>query len=507
MAIKLFISKLLTIKNGKSEKNIHKVRARKQRIDLCNGWLYIELQLFIPTDICDPESCYNLFLPVLSDGKSTYALPPLIIDNSRVSIGDTAFYSYNEFDKNYCVFREKSKNGSIYTYQCCVPFEHVAEFSETIDMEEMGELKSDRNLLPVGRIEIIRKLRIYRPDFKVSFVRPDIFEIKSQRDFFRARIEFLQGESLIFSGIRDNKKVLDEIEKTINDYTNNEDITVKRIYVSAWLAPDGDFKKNIQTSGERAEALASQIVKRYKKVNFDRISADIQGENWRGLYGSIEKDRNLSITEKNDLLQILKSTEESEERKIRIKEYNKGITYRYLLNNIYPRLTYMEYHIKYDINPITPERARLLIKDKPWLLNLKEITDIGFGYPNGSKEFEEVVDIAYKTYPSNPISAINKAAIELRRHNLSLMDKYLLPHTFDKRSYNNSGIYFMLIHQTEKAEEFFKKAIEAGDKNAVYNLKELSKLNKSLEAYRQEVGKHKAYLGGTRCYDSSLPLK
>jgi Flp pilus assembly protein TadD len=97
-------------------------------------------------------------------------------------------------------------------------------------------------------------------------------------------------------------------------------------------------------------------------------------------------------------------------------------------------------------------------------------------YPEGSKEFMEVFEIAVKIFPDDPIANLNAAASALLTKDLSRAERYL--QRADKSTpeyYNNLGVLSMMQGNNARAKNLFQRASDADMDAATRNLEELRK--------------------------------
>jgi tetratricopeptide (TPR) repeat protein len=155
-----------------------------------------------------------------------------------------------------------------------------------------------------------------------------------------------------------------------------------------------------------------------------------------------------------------------------------GQTYRTLLENYYPPLRRTDYTIAYNVRAFSVEEAKEVIRTNPKLLSLNEMYLVAQTYPENSKEFKEVFDIATRLYPNEPIAILNSAAADIEGGNHQAAIDRLNRIENDPRSWNNLGVGHARMSNPAKAKEYFEKAAARGDADAKANLEELNKTTK-----------------------------
>lgn len=91
----------------------------------------------------------------------------------------------------------------------------------------------------------------------------------------------------------------------------------------------------------------------------------------------------------------------------------------------YPALRHSDYHIKYKIRPFNVEEAKKLITTRPQLLSQNEMFMVAQTYEPGSKEFNEVMEIAVRMFPNDPTANLNAACMRLNAGDAESAKPYL----------------------------------------------------------------------------------
>jgi tetratricopeptide (TPR) repeat protein len=120
------------------------------------------------------------------------------------------------------------------------------------------------------------------------------------------------------------------------------------------------------------------------------------------------------------------------------------------------------------------EEAKAIIKTNPKYLSLNEMYLVARTYPEGSREFNEVFDIATRLFPGEPVAIVNASAVDIETGNFRVALERLLKVADRKDALNNLGVAYARMGQYDKARKCFEEAISSGDELAEHNLKELS---------------------------------
>lgn len=99
--------------------------------------------------------------------------------------------------------------------------------------------------------------------------------------------------------------------------------------------------------------------------------------------------------------------------------------YRTLLTLCYPALRHSDYHITYKVKPFDVEEAKQIMKTRPQLLSLNELFMVAQTYEVGSKEFNKVMELAVRMYPTDETANLNAAIIRLNNGDADAAKPYL----------------------------------------------------------------------------------
>lgn len=156
-----------------------------------------------------------------------------------------------------------------------------------------------------------------------------------------AYIDFPLNSTVIDPNYRDNTRRLEEIRSTIDSVLNADRSLLRYIHLKGYASPEGTYSNNERLARERTNSL-----RRYIIDNFDIpgrfISADYEPENWEGLRDYVKTSQ---LPERQALLDIIDSNLDPDPKLARIAERFPQ-TYRFLLENVFPKLRRTDYLIE-----------------------------------------------------------------------------------------------------------------------------------------------------------------
>ena len=136
--------------------------------------------------------------------------------------------------------------------------------------------------------------------------------------------------------------------------------------------------------------------------------------------------------------------------------------YRYLLQNVYPRLRRSDYEITFEYKEFTLEEAKEIYKTKPYQLSVREIWDVANTFEKGSDEYNRAMQTAVNLYPESSEVATTLANIALRQDDL-LKAETLLSRAGDSAEAENArAILYMKQQRWEDAESALQRAAAKG---------------------------------------------
>ncbi|GAB6119380.1 DUF3575 domain-containing protein [Dysgonomonas termitidis] len=181
-------------------------------------------------------------------------------------------------------------------------------------------------------------------------------EIEYRHEIGSACILFPLDRYVVYPEYGDNRQELAKIARSVGTVLDIPGSRIESITLEAYASPEGALNHNISLSEQRAAALRDYMVAAY---GFDAgcFSVRSKGENWEGLRTAVTDSGALTGEEKAGLLQILDLTDISA-RKTRLKAYNGGKPYAYLLREVYPSLRVCEYRISYTVPAAAGDTAK-----------------------------------------------------------------------------------------------------------------------------------------------------
>lgn len=362
-------------------------------------------------------------------------------------------------------------------YQTTLPFHEwqrdarLVLKTEVIGCADCSDLLPDRIINP----KILPDLFV--PDYRMSYLTPEVEPIKQRSESYSAHLNYVVGRWDLLPNFENNAAELAKVDKIIKELQDDDDLTITDFTISGYASPEDLQERNMLLSQRRAETFATHIEKRYG-YNRDQFKVEWFGEDWEGLREAVNAS---SLPNKEDILTIIDTEPNMDARDALLTALDNGATYSRLLREYYPPLRRNEYHISFVSRPFSVEEAARVLETRPKLLSLNEMFLVAETYPEDSSQYKEVFDIAANTFPENATANINAAVGELRANNPDAALEYLQKVEDTPSSWNLLGIAYALKGDLEQAKLYLTRAAEKGHADATHNLDQLEKYINDIE--------------------------
>ena len=413
------------------------------------------------------KSRENLSLtPVLESASQKEGLPSILL-NGRISqkVYDREIALNNLQDEPRFLVVQAGKSESVINYKTVIPFVLVT------NMCGCGKEEQGAQLVMADKV-LTRPDKRYEVQPTLAYISPEAETVKHRAEVGTAYLDFQVGKYAILPDFRNNAVELAKIDNTISTVVNDKNITLEGIILKGFASPEGSYKSNTVLAGNRVKALAEYIRKKHD-FKPELFTLDNGSEDWEGLKAKVEADR--SVPSREAVLAIINSNDEPDKKDARLAALDGGAPYRYVLKNIYPSLRRSDYRVAYQVRFFTVEEGREIIKTRPQQLSLSEMFAVANSYEIGSKEYNEVFEIAVRMYSDDPVANLNAANIALSKNDLDAARTYLAKAGNSPEAIHARGVLNLLDGNLDEAGKLLEQAKAAGVKEAAANLDELRK--------------------------------
>lgn len=410
-----------------------------------------------------PTNNQLVYTPMIKHKGELLKMPEIVINGRRQQIMFDRGVGKKQLQLSpqALVVKRDNKKQQTVKYLASVPLSSK-EINYDLDIHEdlcgCGDLQDGNDFTVTRRRQPV-----------ASFVRPEVEAIKVRHLDKRAYIDFPVDRIELHPDYRRNPEQLDSIIRTINALKEDKNLEVSGINIHGYASPESPYTHNDYLAKNRAKTL-TEYVRRMVKLPNNLFTVSSTPEDWDGLIAYIQ-DSNLE--HKDAILAIIADKNlNADARELKIKKQYPS-EYRFMLHTWYPALRHSDYRITYKVKPFDVEEAKEIIKTKPQQLSQEEMFMVAQTYEPGSKEFNEVMEIAVRMFPENETANLNAAITRLNAGDADGAKEYLDKAGTSADAQNARGVYEMLKGNEKQARYYLEQAAKAGVKAAQENLENL----------------------------------
>lgn len=449
--------------------NCHEVKLASDKIKVSNvqvaqqnNALSVSMDLNLDS-LYLPSNLQLVYTPVFKTRQGEIKMPEIVINGRRQQIMFERGVGKKQLNLSpeALVVRRTNKKVQTVNYSASIPLSGQVK-NYDLNMHE--------DLCGCGNMEEGNDFNLrHRRQPQAVFVRPAVEAVKVRHLDKRAYIDFPVNRIELHADYRRNPAQLDSIVRTINALKDDKNLEVSAINIHGYASPESPYSHNDYLAKNRAKTL-TDYVRRMVALPTQLFTVSSTAEDWDGLRNYL-KDSNLE--HKTEILAIAndeKMDPDAREQKIK-KLYPSE--YRFMLDTWYPALRHSDYRITYKVKPFDVAEAKEIIKTKPQQLSQEEMFLVAQTYEPGSKEFNDVMEIAVRMFPENETANLNAANTRLNAGDADGAKFYLDKAGNSPESLNARGVYESLKGNDQQARHYFALAAKAGVKAAQENLENL----------------------------------
>lgn len=291
------------------------------------------------------------------------------------------------------------------------------------------------------------------------YVSPTQEIIKTRADRGEAFIDFPVGKAVILPDFRGNSAELAKIRDTIDKVKSDSDYTITSLDFCGYASPEGSYALNERLARTRTEALIDYVRRLYTFPS-DLLHSSWVAEDWQGLATRLE---GMEIDDRDSLLAVVRDTTITPDRKDLMLKRDFPAQYAILLADVYPSLRRTDYVITYNVrNYLDISEIAEIISTSPQKLSLAEIFAYAQTLDNSSPEFREVMEVAVRMYPSDPVANLNAATTAVRFGDYDRARAYLAKAPDTPRTAYTAGLLEAMQGNYAQALPLLTRASQAG---------------------------------------------
>lgn len=433
----------------------NKIKVENISTSHADNQLYVKMRLCL--DSLRLSANQRIVLtPLIENDANSVALPPVVINSRRQKV------MYDRKDSKLypgavTVARKAGKTQSV-DYTATVDYADWMRQSDIVVREDLcGCGKVDEQ-----QSELLKKMR--QP--KVAYIVPVAAEQKTYTMSGSAFIDFPVDRIELHPDYRNNPRELAKIIDTINVIKADPNMTIVSIDIHGYASPEAPYEHNEYLAANRARTLKN-YVRQLVRLDDDVFSVSSTAEDWDGLCRYI---RQSNLDAYHEILAIAADNSIEPDRREWLIKTKYPNQYSTMLATWYPALRHSDYIITCSVRPFSVEEAKQLLKTKPQLLSQNEMYLVAQSYEPGSKDFNEVFDIAAMMFPDDPTANLNAACTAINEGNFAEAMRKLEKAGSSAEADNARGICFWQLGNESQAIDCFKRAADSGCQAAKDNL-------------------------------------
>lgn len=433
-----------------------KIKVEKIVVERTDNNLVLNMDLNM--DALELRANHRLvFTPMVKDNVNQVEMPQIVLNGRKQDISYRRI-GYKDYADDVISVRRKNNTPQTFHYTAVVPYEAWMKNSNIEVAEDLcgcGDLL-DQNIVPIHKM---------RTPF-MPYLKPKAEGIKERHEEGRAFIDFPVDKITLYPNYRNNPRELDKIIQTINVVKNDKNTTITGITIHGFASPESPYSHNAYLAENRAKTLKDYVCQ-LLKLDDALFSVDFTPEDWDGLRRYVTDSE---LKYKTEILALIDDqTLDPDVKEHRIKQkYPEN--YRFMLDTWYPALRHSDYVVTYSVRPFTAEEAKEILKTKPQQLSLEEMFLVAQTYEPGSPDFNEVMEIAVRMFPSDETANLNAACSRMETGDMEGAKRYLekagnLPQALHAR-----GVLAYLEGDVATARKLLEEAQKAGAPDVEKNL-------------------------------------
>lgn len=407
-----------------------------------------------------PSNRRLVFTPVVSNGDEEVSLPKLVVNGRRQQIMYERGVDADYGDKATVIKRLSGESQSVSYNQAIASKPWMSRsYDVNLLVDECGCGDKTSTIVPIGKR---RKPYIY-------YLYPEATP-KVQKLQKTAYIDFPVDKITLYPNYRRNPRELMSIIRNIDSIRNDQNTTIQSVNIHGFASPESPYSHNDYLAKNRAKTL-KDYVRSLMSMDDNLFTVSSTPENWEGLRKYVAES---DINHKQDILALIDDNSLDPDVKEGKIKSTYPTEYKYMLSEWYPALRRSDYTVEFKIREFTVDEAKEIIKTKPSQLSLNELFLVAQTYDLGSKDFNDVMDIAMRMYPESDVARVNAAYAHLDSGDLEAAKACLDKCGDTPDAIHARGILAMLNGDNQEAISLITRAKDLGVKGAAENLKTLT---------------------------------
>lgn len=309
------------------------------------------------------------------------------------------------------------------------------------------------------------------PRMRLAYITPAVTEQPVSIHEGEARVQFEVDRTELHAlpyvcrnGKRiDNREQLGIIEDSVRYALSDPNVEIASIGICGYASPESPYMHNEELATGRSRSLAEYIGRRFS-LPAEKCTYSSVPENWGEFREMVLSATDITDAQRRDLLELIDrpaygaSDYDAKERELKTSPKFAGLYQSKILPDWFPKLRCTKFEIRTRLKPLSDERLAEIIKTRPQLLSLNQMYRVARLYPEGSREFNAVIEIANRYYPTDEVANLNAAVAAIQKGDLDGASRFLAKAGDSPEADNARGVLAANQGDFAKAAEYFAKA-------------------------------------------------
>lgn len=269
----------------------------------------------------------------------------------------------------------------------------------------------------------------------VAYITPRVTELPVSIHEGRARVQFEVDRTELHDNVYqcrngqriDNRQQLKVIYDSIEYALTDPNVEIAKIEIIGYASPESPYEHNKELATGRSRALAEYIGKyvgnKYN-ISQDITDFDAVAENWGEFRDQVVNAKDITDAQRVALLELIDRPAfspgdyDAKERELKSDPKFRDLYRNKILPQWFPHLRATKFRISTRLKPMDDQQLSEIITGSPEKMSLNQMMRVARLYPEGSDNFDKVIETALKYYPNSEEANLNAVASALRRQDL-----------------------------------------------------------------------------------------
>lgn len=413
---------------------------RTDNVSFSRGGGKINVNADIVLDSLRLKNNQQIFMtPVLSGDSGSIVFPTVLITGRGMHYAYQrgTMRGFKDYRKKYNIIREvRRENGrnQVIDYTASASFEPWMR-TERLRIQFRYDTCGCGVMSGSGLGPAIDTTFNPAPSMRLAYITPKVTDLPVSIHEGSARVQFEVDKTVLHdsvyrarSGQRiDNRQQLKVIYDSIAYALTDPNAEIAKIEIIGYASPESPYEHNKELATGRSRALA-EYIGRYvgRKYNIDQsvASFDAVPENWGEFREQVVNAKDITEQQRQDLLDLIDrpafgaADYDAKEKELKTDPKFRDLYRTKILPEWFPHLRATKFRISTRLKPLDDRQLAEVIKTAPEKMSLNQMMRVARLYPEGSPEFDEVIDTALRYYPSSEEANLNAAVSAILSGNL-----------------------------------------------------------------------------------------